>query len=545
MLGSQLVITALKRHHVTTIFSLSGNQIMPLYDACIDAGIRIVHVRHEAAAVFMADAWAQVTGEIGVAMLTAGPGITNGVAPLYSAAQAESPVLLISGDSSTAEDGLGAFQEMDQTAITSPLTKISYRPTSAAELARCVDEVISIALNPRRGPVHLALPFDLLTQESGIHRLPDVTPSLALPSLSTLDQTALHDVLANAERPLILAGPTWARAHMHATRSKLETALQLPIVPMESPRGLKDPSCGDLAGLIAQADVIVLAGKVLDFTLAFGRNPTFHADARIVVIDPDTHVLDRSRRMLGTRLHSALQSDPAMALQALGEASLQPKRADWIRQASDSLASRAIPNAVRPPFGALSPQALCEAVQEFLGGANDPILICDGGEFGQWAQAFCNAPIRVINGMSGAIGGGICYAIAAKIARPQSTVVALMGDGTSGFHFMEMDTAVREQASFVAIIGNDLRWNAEHLIQMRTYGKERLLGCELAESARYHEAATALGALGANAHTAAEVTHFLRTLHEASKAVPLCINVAIDGQAAPVFSGSLNASSSH
>lgn len=125
MLGSELVIRALARRGVTTIFSLSGNQIMPLYDACIDANIRIVHVRHEAAAVFMADAWSQVTGQIGVAMLTAAPGIANGIAPLYSASQAESPVLLLSGDSPVSEDGMGAFQELDQIAMTAPLTKWS------------------------------------------------------------------------------------------------------------------------------------------------------------------------------------------------------------------------------------------------------------------------------------------------------------------------------------------------------------------------------------------------------------------------------------
>src|ERR1700754_4706681 len=123
MLGSELVIGALKRRGVTTIFSLSGNQIMPLYDACIDAGIRIVHVRHEAAAVFMADAWAQVTGGVGVALLTAGPGLANGVAPLMSALHAESPVLLLSGDAPLAEEGLGAFQELDQAGMTRPVTK--------------------------------------------------------------------------------------------------------------------------------------------------------------------------------------------------------------------------------------------------------------------------------------------------------------------------------------------------------------------------------------------------------------------------------------
>jgi acetolactate synthase I/II/III large subunit len=174
MLGSQLVIGALKRHGVRCIFSLSGNQIMPLYDACIDAGIRIVHVRHEAAAVFMADAWAQVTGELGVAVLTAGPGLTNGIAALYSARQSESPVLLISGDSSVAEDGMGAFQEMDQVAITKPLTKMSLRPVTAQELASSVDEAIAIAMDGRRGPVHLALPFDLLNAEAV--GCPAVTP---------------------------------------------------------------------------------------------------------------------------------------------------------------------------------------------------------------------------------------------------------------------------------------------------------------------------------------------------------------------------------
>ncbi|HBD38574.1 MAG TPA: acetolactate synthase, partial [Cupriavidus sp.] len=159
MLGSELVIRALARRGVTTIFSLSGNQIMPLYDACIDANIRIVHVRHEAAAVFMADAWAQMTGEIGVAMLTAAPGIANGIAPLYSASQAESPVLLLSGDSPVSEDGMGSFQELDQVAMTSPLTKWSKRVTDARTLASAVDTAISIAMADRRGPVHLALPF--------------------------------------------------------------------------------------------------------------------------------------------------------------------------------------------------------------------------------------------------------------------------------------------------------------------------------------------------------------------------------------------------
>ncbi len=193
MLGSQLIIRALHQRGVKTIFSLSGNQIMPLYDACIDAGIRIVHVRHEAAAVFMADAWSQVTGELGVAMLTAAPGITNGLAPLYSAAQAESPVLLISGDSAVSEDGSGAFQELDQVAITSPLTKLSRRPLAVQELYPALAEAVDTALAPRRGPVHLALPFDLLNAETGWTELP---PAAARQSPSAMDLDGVRQLAA-------------------------------------------------------------------------------------------------------------------------------------------------------------------------------------------------------------------------------------------------------------------------------------------------------------------------------------------------------------
>ncbi|MNT34016.1 Acetolactate synthase large subunit IlvG [compost metagenome] len=181
----------------------------------------------------------------------------------------------------------------------------------------------------------------------------------------------------------------------------------------------------------------------------------------------------------------------------------------------------------------MGPRALCETVQAFLASAPDPILICDGGEFGQWAQAFCQAPVRIINGMSGAIGAGVCYAIAAKIARPGATVVVMMGDGTAGFHMMELDTAVREGAAVTAVIGNDLRWNAEHLIQMRTYGPQRLIGCELAPTARYHDVASALGGAGFAAHDAAGLTAALR--QAADSGLPACINVSLAGEAAPVF----------
>lgn len=545
MFGAQLVIQTLARRGVTTIFSLSGNQIMPLYDACIDAGIRIVHVRHEAAAVFMADAWAQVTGQVGVAMLTAAPGISNGIAPLYSALQSESPVLLLSGDSPLSEDGWGSFQEMDQAAMSAPLTKLSARITTAADLSGAVDRAIDLALAPRPGPVHLALPFDLLSDESGIAALParPAVPAPVVPAAAELQ--ALAELLRQARRPVVLAGPAQGRGALRTQWLQWAQALALPVVPMGSPRGLRDPSIGAMAGCIAEADVVVLAGKPLDFTLRFGQAPALGAQARVVVIDPCAKLRERAARLLGPRLVLNLAAAPEDVWALLAAKASEAHTADmtntrqpWLAQVTLALASRtlAAPGKTTParPSAAISPQALCEAVQRVLQASAEPILVCDGGEFGQWAQAYCNAPVRLINGMSGAIGGGICYAIAAKLARPQATVVLMMGDGTAGFHLPEFDTAAREGAAFVAVIGNDLAWNAELVIQKNTYGSERLIGCGLSASARYHDVAAALGGAGFAAETAEQLETALAQAFAAGK--PACVNVAIDGRPAPVFS---------
>lgn len=534
MLGAELVVRALARRGVRTIFSLSGNQIMPLYDACIDARIRIVHVRHEAAAVFMADAWSQVTGEVGVAMLTAGPGLSNGIGPLFSALQSESPLLLLSGDSPLSEDGMGSFQEMDQASMTRAVTKQSRRVRSARELVSAIEEGLALAQAGRPGPVHLALPFDVLTQDSGLAELP---AAAAAPAPQPAAAGALRDIaslLAEARRPLVLLGPAQARRRHRARWEAFARSLQVPVVPMESPRGLRDPSLGALAERIAESDLVLLAGKRLDFSLAFGRAPALPDSVRVVAVDPQADLLARARQLLGDRLLVQCEADVQATFEAVAaQAQAGADRSGWMEQVARSLASRQLNAASAPAAGAIGSRALCVAVQRLLESIENPILVCDGGEFGQWAQAFCTAPVRLINGMSGAIGGGICFAIAAKIAQPDATVVALMGDGTAGFHFPEYDTAVRENAPFIGVIGNDLRWNAEHMIQLRTYGPERLIGCGLAPSARYDQAAQGFGGFGAFVHQPEALDEALRAA--AASGLPACVNVAIDSSPAPVF----------
>lgn len=531
MSGAGLVTQSLANAGVKTIFSLSGNQIMPIYDACIDAGIRIVHVRHEAAAVYMADAWAQITGQVGVALLTAAPGLTNGLAPLYSARMAESPVLLLSGDSPLKADGMGAFQELAQTQITQALVKHARRTAKASELGRDVTWAISEALSGRPGPVHLALPFDLLTQNVE----PDKSGGLRAERHSMKPDAdsvrRIGGLLAVAARPLVLVGPANNRSRAPALLARFTQSTGAPVIPMESPRGLRDPALGAFAESLGSADLVMLAGKIIDFTVDFGRQPTWNPEAKVVVVDPDPAVLERAQRLLGARMVAGVCADADEALEALSAEEWQAPREDWNAAVAQSCALRGAPEGKSEK---ISPRLLCDAVQRLLEQAQNPILVCDGGEFGQWAQAYCTAPTRIINGMSGAIGGGICYAIAAKIARPDATVVLLMGDGTAGFHFTEFDTAVRENAPFLAVIGNDYRWNAEHVIQMREYGPDRLIGCTLSPSARYDAAAQAFGAFGAQVLRADDLDPALSDALRSNR--PACVNVEMDGRPAPLFS---------
>lgn len=254
------------------------------------------------------------------------------------------------------------------------------------------------------------------------------------------------------------------------------------------------------------------------------------------MVDPDEALVRRAIQVLGPRLHAHAAADADAALEALCEAAgAVDSRETWMARVDAAIATRVLASTPDDKDTAGKPrsQAVCEAVQEFLRQATDPILICDGGEFGQWAQAYCTAPTRVVNGVSGAIGGSLCYAVAASLARPDATVVALLGDGTVGFHLSEYETAAREGARFVAVVGNDARWNAEHVIQLREYGAHRLYGCALGTSVRYDAAAQALGGHGAHvASTAALAAALAEAL---ATGLPACVNVEIDGQAAPVF----------
>ena len=538
--GADLLVNALVAAGTTRIFALSGNQIMPVFDACIDSAIELVHVRHEAAAVHMADAWGRLTGEPGVALVTAGPGMTNTLSALYVALMAESPCILLSGHAPGNLLGRGAFQEMAQADMAGHVTKASWTATKASGLGRDVTRAFRLARSGRPGPVHLSLPFDLLES-------PAETPGAPAPQAEDFKPTATEieagaaeqvlDALAAAQRPLVLAGPAMMRGEAPAVLSELADATRVPVVCTESPRGVNDPSLGAFAEVLAAADLVLLLGKKLDFTLRFGDPPAVSAGCRFVQIDAEAQVLAQTHRSLdGSRRITSTTADPLAAARQLLDlaATREWKRGDWSEEVQDATTYR--PPGWRTlesgPDGPLHAVEVSRAVQEVLSSDPDSVFVADGGEFGQWVQACISAPHRLINGTAGSIGTAIPFAMAARMAFPDSPVIAMLGDGTFGFHAMEFDTAVRYQIPFVAVVGNDAAWNAEYQIQLRDYGPDRLSGCELLPS-RYDLVTEALGGHGERVSRPAELAPALERAFASGK--PACVDVAVQRLAAPVI----------
>ncbi|MDQ6680833.1 MAG: thiamine pyrophosphate-binding protein [Pseudomonadota bacterium] len=529
--GADALVRTLEAAGVRRIFTLSGNHIMPVFDAAFDSSIELIHTRHEASTVHMADAYARISGGVGIALVTGGPGHANAVSALYTARMCEAPILLLSGHAPNGQLGQGAFQEMHQVEMAAPVTKAAWACASADAVAGDIAKAIRIARSGRPGPVHLSLPTDVLDNATDV---PAQSPHSFAAERMLLDGSlaaGLMQRLRQANRPIILAGPSCMTRPARASLAALEAASGIPVVGMESPRGVADASLGAFAQVLAQADCVLLVGKRLDFTLKFGKLP-FPADAPVHQVDADAAEIERTRRALGARLQVTALADAASAVQALTTAARHGAPTDWLADVRSAIAYRpaAWDSARSEADGRLHPVQMLRPLQALLDSHADSVLVCDGGEIGQWAMACLSAPHRVNNGVAGSIGSGLPYALAARCAVPDAPVVAIMGDGTIGFHIAEYDTAVRHGLSFVSVIGNDARWNAEYQIQLREYGADRLVGCEL-RPMRYDAVAQAFGAHGELVTAPQAMAAAVRCAH--ASGLPACVNVMIEGVPAP------------
>jgi acetolactate synthase-1/2/3 large subunit len=535
--GADIVARTLQDLGVTRIFTLSGNHIIPIFDALLSTNIQLIHARHEAACVHMADAWGRLTGEPGIALVTGGQGHSNAVAALYNALASESPLVLLSGHAPLGELGRGAFQEMVQADLARPVTKASWTSTAAHTLGSDIARAIEVATTGRPGPVHVSLPVDLLEQTIADENVARITKA-ELPNRSSPPTAEFADEVIShlhaAEKPLLICGPAMCTERGRKAMREVADALDAPVVGMESPRGINDPGLGAFAEILIEADLVVLIGKPLDFTLRFGE--ALSPSCRWIVIDPDAALIARAAKALGERLLQSAVADVQVAIEALTErgATTRTKPSAWHEHMNDVLAYEPPQwKSVRAKTpDRVHPIEMCKAIGNFIEKHPGATFVSDGGEIGQWAQALVKTDRRMINGVAGTIGVSLPFAIAAQLAQPDHPVVAVMGDGTFGFHMAEFDTAVRYGLPVIVVVGNDARWNAEYQIQLRQYGAERAKNCDLLPS-RYDRVAEALGGFGALVSTAADLPDALDRAYLSG--LPACINVMIESVAAPII----------
>ena len=342
--GADALVESMQTAGVSNIFTLSGNHIMPIFDAVYDQKIKLIHTRHEAAAVHMADSWARLTGEIGIAMVTGGPGHANAVSALYTAGMAESPLVLLSGHAPINQLGMGAFQEMAQVEIAAPLTKASWVCKSTSELPGDFARAVSIARSGRPGPVHISLPSDVLDNAfDGGTSIPKAADFEPIPIKA--DKQVIKEMIAallKAKKPLVLTGPMMQSQVGRKILARLEASLSVPVIGMESPRGIGDPSLGAFSEVLAQSDCVLLLGKKLDFTLKFGKAPNFNKDCVFLQIDPEMTEIERTKRAVGTNLQLSTCADTYSAINAIIElhASTTNTAHEWLTEVHEAIAYR-------------------------------------------------------------------------------------------------------------------------------------------------------------------------------------------------------------
>jgi acetolactate synthase-1/2/3 large subunit len=435
---------------------------------------------------------------------------------------------LLSGQCKTTEFGKGAFQELEQEVIARPLTKAAWVALDPERLDQDIAKAFRIALGAMPGPVHVSLPTDIL--EAKTERNRQEIEREAFQPKTRSGKTSLVDkalsLLSQAQCPLVLAGPAMLRAKHWADVMRFSAATHLPVLPMESPRGIQDPLLGKMAEQFPKADAVLLLGKNFDFTVNYGQPPVFAPTCRFIQVHPNP---SRNNKLM--MLH--IPGDPRVVIGQLIEKS---ELYTWESESQWTAELDQARNKGREKWKGLQrsgevpihPLRLLHDLRPFF--RENTVFVSDGGEFGQWAQAALSTKFRLINGPSGTVGCAIPIALGAKLACPGAHVIALMGDGAFGFHALEFDTAVRYSLPFIAIVGNDAAWNSEKQIQIKKYGAERAVGCDLLGS-RYDLLVKALGGHGEYVRVPEEFAPAMKRAIESRK--PACINVNIQGVPAP------------
>ncbi|GGL17119.1 acetolactate synthase large subunit IlvG [Sphaerisporangium melleum] len=534
--AGDIAVAVSRAYGAEAMFTLSGGHVFPLYDGAVHEGMRIVDVRHEQSAVFAAEATARLTRRPGLAVLTAGPGITNGVSGVATAHFNGSPVVVMGGRAPASRWGSGALQEMDHPPLFETITKLAFTAGGADTIGQDVEMAFRTAVAPHRGPVFLDFYMDHLFSPSPAHQAETMTPSPLEPDADSL--ATIARLIAEAERPvLVLGSDVWMDRAEEAARDFAE-AHRLPVIPNGQGRGIL-PAGHELlvtrarGTAFTQADLVIVAGTPLDFRLGYG----FFGGRDGAPLAKVVHLADAPSQ-LATHIGTAASAAGDLSLlfwglsTACGEAGVSPEKyAGWVSTLSEASAAAIAGDAelLTSDADPIHPMRIYGEFNRVLD--DDAVVIGDGGDFVSYAGKYVEPRTPgcwLDPGPYGCLGTGLGYAIAARIARPSSQVVLLLGDGAAGFSLMDVDTLVRHNLPVVMICGNNGMWGLEkHPMQM-LYGYD--VAAELRPQTRYDQVVTALGGGGELVTSPKEIGPALRRAFDSG--VPYLVNIATDPQIA-------------
>ena len=522
--GGRIVARALASRGVSHLFTLSGGHLFSIYDGCREEGIAIVDVRHEQSAAFAAEGFAKATRTVGVAALTAGPGVTNGVSAIAGATANGSPLTVLGGRAPEMRWGSGSLQEIDHVPFIAPLVKSAETVRDGARIAEVTAGALDFAMREPQGPTFVDYPLDVVFMEAEAEVPP--SPERPEPQAAGGAEEAAA-LLASAERPVIMAGTGlyWARGEEELVA--LADAFGIPVFVNGLGRGCI-PADHELAfsrarsAGLKEADAALVVGVPMDFRLGFGGS--FGDETKILRLDVGPDRLSATREpdldLVGdipatlVAIRESAKGDPARTrpwVERLAEVEGEKRAAEQVELDDD-----------RSP---LHPVRIYRELGEVLD--RDAIVIGDGGDFVSYAGRYIETHqpgCWMDPGPFGCLGAGPGQAIGAKCAHPDRQVCLLLGDGAFGFAGMEFDTMARHGLGVVGVMGNNGIWALEHHPMKFLYGYS--VAAELRPETRYEQVVEALGCDGILVREPGELRPALEQAFSSGR--PTLVNVLTD-----------------
>jgi acetolactate synthase-1/2/3 large subunit len=536
--GGALAAQVMKNDGIKHLFGLVGGHIYPIFEGCIEMGIRVIDVRHEESAAHMAEGWALATGKPSVCIGTAGPGFTNMLTGIANSFAGGTPLLAIGGRASINQFDTGALQDFNQLDIVKPMTKFARAVYETERIPEYMGMALRHATSGRPGPSYIEIPMDRVFAEIDVDsvQVPECHRIQSPPAGNPRDVDKALELIEKAQKPLAVAGSgVWWAQGCNELKAFVEKA-DMPLFTRTAARGAVsddhplvigpgftfDPS---LRATLAEADLIIMLGTKFDFTFEARHLPP---QIKLIRVDIEPSALCNGRTP-----DVGIVGDVGVVLQQFIDGVGKLSHKDWVKQLQEG--RQQMRAAFEPMFASdqvpIHPLRLCREISQFVD--NDTVLCIDGGDMCVWGNLALPAKgpgqyLSLVSSIFGCLGVGIPYGIASKLANPDKKVIVTTGDGSFGLTLMEFDTALRHNIPFVVIIGNDRCWGMIHRPFKSKKGET--FGCELAHR-RYDKIVEAMGGHGEYVEKPADIGPAIQRAFDSG--LPAVVNVMIDPEIGP------------